>query len=488
VAYTMLLKRDKRSGIYRFRLQVPDDLRNAGLLGWEITRSLRTTSLAEAKRRYPAVLAWAQGQLDAARKALAHEQREVTEEELEDAYDASVTSAWRQWKYAEQHDGASGDPRLEPVDLADDPPEQFRRPFSSTPLAKLLRIDHPDQIDLAIAEQAFPQQLGRKGDKKKPGRTTVPAIFDAWCAERKPPRRTEYEWRRTIDFLARHLDHKDATELPAEEVTKAALVSWKAALLVEGRSGKTVKNRVDVLRALFNFAADNSLVPDGTTNPAKGLKVATKPDPASRRLPYSDEDARVILRASRSQHRGCLRWLPWLLLFTGARLDEVCQLTKDDVRQDPFLVRELGPEAGWYLDIHHGAPGEGRHLKNVGSARRVPLHQQVIEEGFLEFVAGLPDGSTLWPDLKPDSFGSRGGAFTKIGGRFARSLGITDKRKVLHSARHRFKDICRSAGILKDVHDALTGHVAGDVGSSYGLGHDLMTLRKAVDKLPYLDL
>jgi hypothetical protein len=91
----MLLKRDKRSGIYRFRLQVPDDLRNAGLLGWEITRSLRTTNLAEAKRRYPAALAWAQGQLDAARKALAQQQREVTEEELEDAYDASVTRAWR---------------------------------------------------------------------------------------------------------------------------------------------------------------------------------------------------------------------------------------------------------------------------------------------------------------------------------------------------------------------------------------------------------
>jgi integrase len=150
-------------------------------------------------------------------------------------------------------------------------------------------------------------------------------------------------------------------------------------------------------------------------------------------------------------------------------------------------VREMGPEAGWYLDIHHGAPGEGRHLKNIGSARRVPLHQQVIEEGFLEFVAGLPDGSSLWPDLKPDSFGSRGGAFTKIGGRFVRSLGITDKRKVLHSARHRFKDVCRSAGIPKGVPDALTGHAAGDVGSSYGLGHNLMTL-KAVDKLPYLDL
>jgi hypothetical protein len=51
-----------------------------------------------------------------------------------------------------------------------------------------------------------------------------------------------------------------------------------------------------------------------------------------------------------------------------------------------------------------------------------------------------------------------------------RQLGITDKRVLAgHSWRHRFKDLCRSSGIAKDVHDALTGHVAGDVGSTYGL-------------------
>jgi integrase len=238
--------------------------------------------------------------------------------------------------------------------LADDPPEQFRRPFS-TPLAKLLRIDHPDRIEAAVRKAGRADPAGQPLEQQM----TLATIFEAWCSERKPPQRTEYEWRRAINFLARHLGHRDAAELSAQDVTKAARVSWKAALLAEGRSGKTVKNRVDVLRALFNFVADNSLLPDGTTNPAKGLKIATKPDPASPRLPYGDEDAKVILRASRGQQRGSLRWLPWLLLFTGARLDEVCQLTKDDVQQDAFLVRELGPEAGWYLDIHHGAPGEG---------------------------------------------------------------------------------------------------------------------------------
>jgi hypothetical protein len=107
--------------------------------------------------------------------------------------------------------------------------------------------------------------------------------------------------------------------------------------------------------------------------------------------------------------------------------------------------------------------------------------------GFIEYVAKLPDGGTLWPTPKPDRFASRGGDATKILGRFVRSLSIVDQRKVLHSVRHRFKNVCRAAGVPKDVHDALTGHTAGDVASSYGLGHSLLTLRRAIDRLPHLD-
>ena len=77
----------------------------------------------------------------------------------------------------------------------------------------------------------------------------------------------------------------------------------------------------------------------------------------------------------------------------------MCQLRKEDIREDAL--------AGWYMAVHHGAPGEGRRLKNLGSARMLLLHRQVVEEGFIEYVAKLPAGSSLWPDLMPDRFGSR---------------------------------------------------------------------------------
>jgi len=66
-----------------------------------------------------------------------------------------------------------------------------------------------------------------------------------------------------------------------------------------------------------------------------------------------------------------------------------------------------------------------------------------------------------------------------------RAAGITGPRKAPnHSWRHRFKDVCRGAGIEKAVHDALTGHSSGDEGDKYGLGYPLATLAKAVEQLP----
>jgi integrase len=150
----------------------------------------------------------------------------------------------------------------------------------------------------------------------------------------------------------------------------------------------------------------------------------------------------------------------------------VCQAYTTDIRQDQGI---------WYLDINKD---RGKRLKNPGSARRVPLHQAILWEGFLRYVKSLPEGR-LFPDLKPDRFGSPGGTATKQLGRWIRSLGIKDPRKVPnHSWRHRFKDLCRDAGIEKAVNDALMGHASSDVGDRYGLGYSLKTLAQAIEKIP----
>jgi integrase len=295
---------------------------------------------------------------------------------------------------------------------------------------------------------------------------TLHSLLDAWAAERRPPGRTVYEWRRVIERLAKHVGHEDA-----ERMTKADIVGWKDALLAGDKGPKTVKNHIDVIHALYGHSLTNERL-QRKDNPAHRVKVGQRTDPAKRRLPFDETDAALILGATRREE-GAKRWIPWLLAFTGARLDEVCQARKSDIRRDGGIC---------YLDINFE---HGKKLKNVGSARKAPLHRAVLEEGFEEYVRSLPEDSLLFPELTPDRFGSPGGKATKVIGRWVRGLGITDPRKApSHSWRHRFKDVCRRAGIEKAIHDALTGHASGDVGDQYGLGYPLETLAGAIAKLP----
>jgi len=66
-------------------------------------------------------------------------------------------------------------------------------------------------------------------------------------------------------------------------------------------------------------------------------------------------------------------------------------------------------------------------LKNRKSERIVPLHQALIDGGFLDFVSGVSFGSLL-PSLPSDKLGKRGGNGTKVLGRWVCSLGLADPR------------------------------------------------------------
>jgi integrase len=228
---------------------------------------------------------------------------------------------------------------------------------------------------------------------------------------------------------------------------------------------------------IFNHALVNDRL-TRTDNPVKGVRVAKKDDPADRRRPFTEAEVGMVLRAARGEKRPSMRFLPVLFAFTGARLDELSGASKADIRRDPG--------AGWFIRIE---PTKDRSIKTGWSgARSIPLHQQVVDEDFLDYVHSLPDGP-LFPDLSPDVWGSRAGTATKMLGRRLRKLGITDPRVVAaHSWRHRFKDVCRAAEIEKALHDFLTGHAPADVGSTYGSGYPLVTLRRAIDRLPHVEL
>ena len=121
-------------------------------------------------------------------------------------------------------------------------------------------------------------------------------------------------------------------------------------------------------------------------------------------------------------------------------------------------VRREG-EGPWFIHLH--AEGDARSLKYPQSERMVPLHPALVAEGFLAYVQALRPGSPLFPDLRPDTFGTLKGTATKKHGRWVRKVvGITDTTKdPAHAWRHRFEDQARRAGVPQNVTDGLLGHL-----------------------------
>ena len=69
-----------------------------------------------------------------------------------------------------------------------------------------------------------------------------------------------------------------------------------------------------------------------------------------------------------------LQWLIYLACYSGCRLEELCQLARDDTRQVSGI---------WILDINDG---DGRKIKNEYSRRLVPIHPVLINRGFLQYA------------------------------------------------------------------------------------------------------
>ena len=297
-----------------------------------------------------------------------------------------------------------------------------------------------------------------------------PGLISIWANEAKPQAKTVYSWGRIMKKLTTFVGFDDVTRLTAEQ-----LIDWKDELVNKsGLDPTTIGNHLYILKTLLNYAHRNKKIP---TNPATEVVYRPKSDPRDKRVGYSDEQARRILDAARKETEPHLRWLPWLCALTGARLDEIAGA---DVRD----IEKIGEV--WVLAIRLDHRDDNGAVKTKGSSRKVPLHPTLIDEGFLEYVGGLPRTGPLFPSLGTDYFGRRGGIATKRVSRWLHdAVGIPKDRRIApsHSWRHRFISECRAAEILDSTRDALVGHDDGSTSRDYGEFYIVKTLYPALTRI-----
>lgn len=226
-----------------------------------------------------------------------------------------------------------------------------------------------------------------------------------------------------------------------------------------------------------------------------GLHITIKSSPRDERNPFSVDELKVIFNAP--IYTGCqsayhwskpgsmilrdagIYWVPLVGLFSGARAGEIIQLYVEDVKEEEGIT---------YLDINKS--DEGKKLKTDTSLRKIPVHKQLVELGFLDHVEAkrkLGD-QRLFPELQIGADGYYSSPFSKHFRRFLESIDVKHRKNSFHSFRHNFEDACRNSGIAFEVMNALQGHVQQGMAGRYGEGYSVVALSKEMVKLEYVGL
>lgn len=485
----------KRGATYYFRRVIPDDLRPAFGGKRELTFSLGTKDRAEASKLCRAAAVQSDKELDAARAMIASPSA-VNAKPADaapidrEAYAAAAFAALQR-----KRDAAFSAGDLPAFDAeARENLELYQAMLEGgdnlgLSLAQVEGMQRATKALLtgdgaAVLASAAAVSRERKQAVAKSETPMLPELIDKWAAERNPEARSVDMWRRTCAMF-----YGVSGEKPVGAITKADVLAFRSHLMAKGNVPATVDSRLNHLRSLFRFAVEHDII---GLDPAASVKAP----PAARRakearLPFDAAALKAVFGSAiytkdERPNRGAgeaAYWLPLLALYTGARLNEIGQLRPKDVMQEVYLDGEDRERQAWVIRIVEDER-DGLTLKNASSNRRVPIHQALIDLGFLRYVDAARDKgqARIFPDLKPDRYGVITGNWSKwFGLHLRQTCGVTDPRMTFHSFRHNFKHHARACGLDRAVNDAFTGHESGGEGERYGyLEYPLLPLVEGI--------
>jgi integrase len=291
-------------------------------------------------------------------------------------------------------------------------------------------------------------------------------LWEAWISERQPAAQTRDRWRAVFLDLQETFGVRDANSITGDDARR-----WAGGLITERRSAKTVSEVwLNAAKTVFGWAKDTKRL---DRNPFVEVKITIPREIRNRETKaFTTDEAHTILSGTlvepparlASHYVAARRWVPWLCAYTGARVGEITQLRGVDViEREGIWALRLTPEAGTI---------------KTGQARIVPIHEHLIEQGFLSFVKASGKAPLFYnPETrrkaseddptKPGQSQAR-----KTANRLSewvRSLGVDDPElRPNHAWRHTFKQIADRFGISERVSDTITGHAPQTVSRSYG--------------------
>lgn len=234
----------------------------------------------------------------------------------------------------------------------------------------------------------------------------------------------------------------------------------------------TINKHISYLSSLMLHCVREGLRKD---NPASGMKIKQKRRPDEERKAYDLEDIkRITDNLPRLQNKAERLWIPMICMLSGMRLEEACQLYKEDI----IKVDDI-----YCFDVNDS---KDKKLKNLSSKRVIPVHPTLLNMGLLEYVDCCEEGGRLWSNFKWCKVSGYSNSFGKWFQRFNREYVTQDKLKTFHSLRHSVADTLKQKGIQKELISELMGHSSDSITMSrYGKRFKPVVLLDVVQKVDY---
>ena len=188
------------------------------------------------------------------------------------------------------------------------------------------------------------------------------------------------------------------------------------------------------------------------------------------------------------------KWVPLLMLFSGARPSEIAQLLVKDIRHNSQY-----PSISILTDFDPSDPYDQEHIvsyKTENAKRLLPIHPKLIELGFLDYVKemDLAKSKRLFPEWKKSDDPRK--LYTSVS--WIRNVNeqmipsVLDRRPkpTLYSFRHTWKTLMATHSVPSQFQNQIMGHAQTGMDAFYMGSLGIDALYKAIEPLAYdgLDL
>lgn len=322
------------------------------------------------------------------------------------------------------------------------------------------------------AHQVLNRTLAIAGVGKLP-RLTVEEAFSKWRTHHEkrwsPGTLIKYD-KAVTSFLDYLVEGRKASQV--RTITKQEIEAWHRDQIEQGKTDTTVEVYLCILRAAFGWMIDQDWLTD---NPAKKVKLSGGSG-SEFRQPFTDEEARAILKVCTRDWRGAALFSSWHSL----RLGDVAGLTWGNLDPERGLLRYL--------------PAKTRNKK------KDPL-TLVMAQDVIRWLSTLEQGVPSDP-LFPTLFRRASGGHQGLSNEFARIMakagidiplgrekqgkGRRFRKKSFHSFRHLSITRMLEAEIAPEARKLMGAHSLNSTAHQTYLHMRPETQAAALAKMPSL--